>query len=118
MDERQLMKDVEQAAADDRRSPLFLWMYRHHEEFAEKLRLAGRPNWGSLARIFMASGVMPEDQKPETARRTWLGVRRVLERESQEARRRQQSAAKPRDEISPSAPIEPEDDFSDIEGIQ
>jgi hypothetical protein len=44
------MQALARAAADGRRSTLFLWMYQHHEEFAENvLKRAGRPNWKRIA---------------------------------------------------------------------
>lgn len=122
------MKALARAAVDRRRSTLFLWMYEHHAEFAEKvLKRAGRPNWKSIARelgkirwmdeaLTTLSGDAPTG---EQARQIWVQVRKLLDREERDRRPLQQSAAQPRDEFSPRSDDAPdEDDFSDIERIK
>src|SRR4051812_46731958 len=69
---------------DDRRSPLFRWMLRHYDPFAELLqsaRLAGsRPNWARLANTFSQHGFLNADGAPlnkRVVRTTWYRVRKA-----------------------------------------
>lgn len=80
----QELRALEEAAMRGRRSPLFLWMHRHHGEFSAILLRAGKPNWKELARVFSKDGLLPSDQKHETVRHTWLAVRKAIARESRE----------------------------------
>lgn len=121
-DNRQL-RDLEVAAATDRRSPLFLWLHRHHDEFAAVVRRVGRPNWGELAAKFAEMGLTDKagnGPTSEGARQTWVKVRKLLGRETAAGHRLNQSAAQPRDEFSPRQDEPPmaDDDFSDIERIK
>lgn len=69
---------------DDRRSPLFRWLMKHYDPFAELLqsaRLAGsRPNWTRLANTFSQHGFTNADGDPlnkRLVRMTWYRVRRA-----------------------------------------
>lgn len=116
MDDQKRLRALEEAAGRGRRSPLFLWMYRHHETFGAMLRRVGKPNWKALAAAFTSDGLFPEDQKHETVRHTWLAVRKAIERETKRSAPLQQSAAQPRDEISSDDPAAASEwDFSDID---
>lgn len=63
---------------DDRRSPLYRWMWTNHDKFAGMLDGA-RPNWKKLAEVFAGLG-FSDDGKPlrsEGVRQTWYRVRRA-----------------------------------------
>jgi hypothetical protein len=69
---------------DDRRSPLFRWMLKHYDPFAELLqsaRLTGsRPNWSRLANTFSQHGFLNADGAPlnkRVVRTTWYRVRKA-----------------------------------------
>lgn len=120
MDDRKTLRALEEAAVFDRRTPLFLWMYRHHAEFAEMVRKAGKPNWKAMATQFVKEGLLPQDRKYDTVRQTWIAVRKALEREARDDHRLPQSAAQPRDEFFHRHDETPlaDNDFSDIERIR
>lgn len=70
---------IREAAASGRRSTLYRWMMRNHDQFAETLDEAGRPNWEEVALTFTAMNLTNRDvDKPLTAasvRLTWRKVR-------------------------------------------
>lgn len=121
------MQALATAAAEGRRSKLFLWMYTHHAEFEEAvLKRAGRPNWKRIAleleKIrWLGDPLTNLAGKPasgEQARQIWLQVRKALEREALESKRAPLSAAQPRADFFPEPASErpaDEDDFSDID---
>jgi hypothetical protein len=72
---------IKQAAAVGRRSSLYLWMLKNHDEFAASLAEAGRPNWQAIAEAFGAEGLTDLRNKPPTAegaRQTWFKVRKAV----------------------------------------
>lgn len=122
MSESRQFRELERAAATGRRSMLFLWMYRHHEEFTALIKRAGRPNWAELAAKFGEMGQtdrLGNTPQPEGARQTWVKVRKLLEREARESLRNPQSAAQPRDEFFPESGqaegFVADNEFDDIE---
>lgn len=70
----------DQLSAAGRRSPLFRWMLRHHDELAAHLAIEGA-NWVALAHGFGRKGLLDRTGKPPTperARKTWLKVRQTV----------------------------------------
>src|SRR5690242_19780305 len=67
-------------AAMQRRSTLFAWMVRNHDEFAEVIADAIRPNWHGIARVlFDREGLTDAERNApsgDVARRTWWKARR------------------------------------------
>lgn len=99
---------LELAASE--RSPLFLWMLRHHDRLMS-LPTGRRMNWRGLSRELAAEGLTDRDGNPpsaETARKTWQRVRRfVAERRTQEAAASSTSRAP---ELKPKPGDEPPED--------
>lgn len=59
-------------------SPLFRWMYRHHDELAGMFAEA-RPSWRHVTAELAGRGFTAPDGgelRPETVRKLWLRVRR------------------------------------------
>lgn len=122
------MTEIERAASDGRRTPLFFWMHLNHEEFTRVLAKVGRPNWAALSRIFADAELLPkaadaraEKMNGEVARQTWRRVRIVLGQEKRDASS-PKSAAQPRDGFSPVAanPMDAlyrDDDFAELDKI-
>jgi hypothetical protein len=68
------------AAANARRSPLYVWMLENHAIFRVVVTEAIRPNWAALAQRFAAEGLNDADGKAptaETVRQTWWRHRHV-----------------------------------------
>lgn len=65
---------------DDRRSPLYRWMWTNHDKFAGMLE-GVRPNWKKLSEVFAGLGFFDGDKtlRPDTVRQTWYRVRRAKE---------------------------------------
>jgi hypothetical protein len=60
------------------RSPLFQWMYRHHDALLEMFSEM-RPNWPRVTAVLSERGFAGPDGRPlrpETVRKLWLRVRR------------------------------------------
>lgn len=118
MSENRQLRELEVAAATGRRSPLFLWMYRHHADFAALVKRVGRPNWSVLATKFAQMDLTDRHGRgptPEGARQTWVKVRKALEREAMEDSRLPQSAAQPRDGFWSNPPMDEAQDLMDID---
>lgn len=63
-------------------SPVYLWLWRHHEHLKGELTLPRRMNWSALADELGRRGIMDGDGKPPTAERTrkaWWQVGRDKE---------------------------------------
>jgi hypothetical protein len=83
------------------RSPLYRWMRDRHDRLLKRLD-GERPDWQALAEAFAQLGLTDRTGKPpapETARKTWLTVRRDV------AADRAKRAQKP----PPPAPLEPDE---------
>ena len=82
------------AAANARRSPLYVWMLENHAIFRVVVTEAIRPNWAALAQRFAAEGLNDADDKAptaETVRQTWWRVRKTLDARQKSAARRGQA---------------------------
>ena len=70
-------------AAMQRRSKLFAWMVSNHDEFAEVVADAVRPNWQGIAQfLFEREGLTDAEGKApsgDVARRTWWKARKHVE---------------------------------------
>jgi hypothetical protein len=61
---------------DDRHSPLYRWMWRHHDALSRQFA-AHPPSWGALIQVFAEAGLFDRSGKPanaKTARQTWTRV--------------------------------------------
>lgn len=83
-------------------SPVYLWLWRHHEHLKGELTLPRRMNWSALADELGRRGIMDGDGKPPTAERTrkaWWQVGRDKEAAAagtiQRRRRAKQAQAAP-----------------------
>ena len=80
-DEAQGLSDIRaalQAHGGGARSPLFRWMYRHHDELVGMFAEA-RPGWRHVTAELAGRGFTAPDGgelRPETVRKLWLRVRR------------------------------------------
>ena len=77
---------IEQLGQSDERSPLFWYLFEHHDEIVAAAR-GQRMRWQSLCATFEALGLTDRSgQAPsaETARRTWKRVRREVARRMRE----------------------------------
>ena len=65
-------------AGGDAHSPLYRWMWKHHDRLVELLATT-RPDWKRLAEGFAEIGLTGADGRPmsrQAARHTWWRVRR------------------------------------------
>ncbi len=63
-------------------SPLYLWLWRHHEQLKGELNLPRRTDWSALAGELGRRGIMDGNGKPPTTDRTrkaWWQVNRDKE---------------------------------------
>jgi len=75
-----LMHAVDQARGKTGRSSLYRWLRKHHDDLLARLE-AERPDWQALAQGFVTLGLTDRTGKaasPETARKTWLTVRKDI----------------------------------------
>lgn len=78
-DEAKTLERIRRAAeGGSARSPLYLWMWRNHDAFADIVGMT-RPNWTRLAEEFTAIGFSNDSGGMLTAavaRQTWVRVRK------------------------------------------
>ncbi len=63
-------------------SPIYLWLWRHHEQLQGELNLPRRTDWSALAGELGKRGILDGNAKPPTAERTrkaWWQVNRDKE---------------------------------------
>lgn len=63
-------------------SPIYLWLWRHHDQLQGELNLPRRTDWSALASELGKRGIMDGNGKPPTAERTrkaWWQVNRDKE---------------------------------------
>ena len=83
---------IREAAAEARRSTLYRWMLKNHDEFQAALKEAGRPNWKALAHAFGEEGLTDlrgRPPTPEGTRQTWIKVSKALKVEEAKGRKDQ-----------------------------
>lgn len=76
------VKATLQSRSGGRRSPLFQWMYRHHDELAEMFAEA-RPNWSQITEVLTSrgfTGTEGQPLQPESVRKLWHKVRQAKEK--------------------------------------
>lgn len=86
-----------------RRSPLYLWLKKHHDALAEGFKDTP-PAWAELAAYLGGEGVLDIDGKPPTARGTrgaWYRVRRDLEAQAKRKATKPPSPTPAPGEIAP-----------------
>ena len=84
-------------------SPVYLWLWRHHDQLQGELNLPRRTDWSALAGELGKRGIMDGNGKPPTAERTrkaWWQVGRDKEALAAGSIRRRRKPALP----TPSTP--------------
>lgn len=124
-DAREVIETVraEASAKPSTYSPLYRWMWVHHDTLRDELGVPGlRGQWGKVAAALAARGLTDGGGKTpteRTARETWWKVRRAKAAEGTPKPASPASPARPSPLARPQplpAPPEPEDDLPSLDG--
>ena len=101
------LRDAIEGGRGSAQSPLFRWLYRHHDEFAGMLE-GVKPDWSVLAGILGRSGILDGEGRPpsgETARKTWHRVQAKVGGRRRVSGWRSPTAGKPGAMPTPTPPV-------------